>query len=433
MFGLAEMTLLVFGALFVFMFMGLPVALSIEMSGVVFLLVTQLRPLIVTPQRIIVAMNSFPLLAIPLFVLMGYLMEKAGLSKRLVDWLMAACGKLPGALGTVTVVACAIFASLTGSGPATVAAIGTIMLPVMINEAGYQPRFAAGLVAAAGTLGPIIPPSITMVIYGATMNLSIPKMFVGAIIPGLFITGVLIAANLFITSKCNVKKIERNYTTKGFLILTYKALPTLCVPIIIMGGIYGGIFTPTEAASFGVAYTLLLGLCYKTVNLKILWDSLLKTVETSAMVGFLIGASGIFGWCLATARIPHNIANAIVPLLTGKIMYLIMLTMVLLVVGCLMETAAGIIVFAPILIPIGVALGLDELHLGVLFCINLLVGYVTPPFGHNLFATVSISGQSYEDVVRGVLPLMFLLIGCVLIFTFVPQLITWLPSLAFSK
>lgn len=426
------MSLLLFGALFAFMLIGLPICFSIQMSGVVFLLVTQLRPLIIAPQRIIVAMNSFPLLAIPLFVFMGYLMERAGLSKRLIDWVMALCGRLPGALGTVTVVACAIFAALTGSGPATVAAIGTIMIPYMINTGGYQPRTAAGLTAAAGALGPIIPPSITMVIYGATMNLSIPKMFVGSIIPGLFMAAVLIAINILCSRRWNLKKIEQAYTLKDFLVLTYKALPTLLLPVIIMGGIYGGIFTPTEAAAVGVAYSLLLGLCYKNLSIDTLRESLLKTVETSAMVGFLIGTSGIFGWCLSTARIPTTIANAVVPMLSGPAMYLVMLTVVLLIVGCLMETAAAVIVLAPILIPIGVAMGLSELHLGVVFCINLIVGYITPPFGHNLFATVSISGLPYEEVVKGVLPFMLLMIACVLLFTFVPQFITWLPSIAFS-
>jgi C4-dicarboxylate transporter DctM subunit len=419
---------LLFGLLFLFMIMGIPIVFSIELSNAAFLSITGIKPIILVAQRMIVGMDSFPLLAAPLFILTGYLMESSGLSRRLVDWVDSICGRLPGSMGVVTIVSCTIFAALTGSGPATVAAIGSIMMPALLNS-GYKPGTSAGIIAAGGALGPIIPPSIGMIVYGSTMNLDIPKMFVAAIIPGLLMSASLIVMNLILVKKWKITPPSHTYTFGEILKRTWKALGALMLPVIILGGIYGGIFTPTEAAVVSVVYSIALGFIYRELKPKMLVDIFSRTVETSAIVILIIGMSNLFGWILAVTRIPVIISEAVISVVSSPTIYLMILTILLLIVGCLMETLSSIVILAPILIPIGIELGLDPLRLGMIFCINLIIGIITPPFGVNLFTAVSTTGLKYEEVVKGILPFMIVLVIDVIIITFVPWLIMWLPSM----
>lgn len=425
------MITITFIIMFVLIFLSVPVAYSIIASGIVFLGVTGMKPLTLVSQRLVTGLDSFPLLAVPLFVLVGELMDNGGISKRMVKWAESLVGWLPGGLGIVTVVSCALFAALTGSGPATVAAIGGIMIPSLV-EKGYTKESAAGLVAASGALGPIIPPSIPMIIYGVTMSLSIPKMFIAGIVPGLFIMLILIGVNFVMAYKNpKIRAIKRDkFSFKNFLKNTKSAFGALMIPVIILGGIYGGIFTPTEAAAVGVVYSLFVGLfIYKEIKFKNLPKILIKAIETAAMVDFIIAAANLLSWIMSVTKISTKIVDFLMIFVSNKYTYLLVLMLLLFLVGALIDTVAAIIIIAPIIVPLGVKLGLDPLHLGIIFVINLVIGYVTPPFGYNLFTACSITGLKFDKVVRGVLPFLILEIIAVMILAYVPKIITFLPSI----
>ena len=421
------MGVILFGSLLVFMLLGLPVCFAILVASLSYLIPNGI-PLTIVSQQMVAGLNSFVLLAIPLFTLTGYLMEQTSLSIRLVEFVECLCGRVRGSMGAVTIVTCAIFAALTGSGPATVAAIGAIMMPAL-DRAGYPRSTAAGMVAAGGALGPIIPPSANMVVYGATMGLSVSKMFIGGVFPGIFLAICLCLVNAVLARKLDLPRSDVRYTPRQVLRRTLRAVPTLVLPVIILGGIYGGIVTPTEAAVLSVVYSAAYGLITKELKPRVIWTVLNKTVLTSATVAFIIAVAKLFGWILSKTRLPAIIGEAIMSVIPNKWVYLAVLMLILFIVGCLMDTIPSILILAPILVPVGLQFGLDELHLGVLFCITLTVGFITPPFGINLFTAVSTTGETYSSVVKGVVPFMIIMIICVLICAFVEPLITFLPNL----
>lgn len=410
---------------------GIPVAFAILGSGMVFLLVTEMKPLLLIPQRMVTGLDSFPLLAVPLFIFVGEIMDKGGISKRMIQWADSLVGWMPGGLGVVTIVSCGIFAALTGSGPATVAAIGSIMIPSLVRS-GYSLPRAAGMAAAGGALGPIIPPSIPMIIYGVTMGVSIPKMFLAGIIPGIMLIVLLCGVNFIITMKSPEIKNRQRVSFSGKVLLqhTWSALGALLLPVIILGGIYSGVFTPTEAAAVGVVYALGLGIfVYGEVKWKDIPRSLWKAMETAAMVDIIIAAANLLSWVMSVTQIGDVIIFQLKNYISSPFSYLFILMLLLFVVGALMDTVAAIIIIAPVIVPLGIALGLDPLHLGVIFVINLVIGYVTPPFGYNLFTATSITGLTFSQVVKGVLPFLLIEIVAVFIFAFFPGLITFLPNL----
>lgn len=425
------MSILLFVILFVLMAVGVPIAFCIELSGAGFLAITGMKPLILVAQRMMVGMDSFPLLAVPLFICTGYMMESTSMSSRLVDCVEAFFGHIRGSMGIVTIISCTIFAALTGSGPATVAAIGAIMLPALVKS-GYPRHTAAGVIASGGALGPIIPPSVAMIVYGSTMNLSITKMFMGSVIPGLFMATLLIATNMLVIRKFHTGASERKYSFAEKMKKTSRAVGTLLLPIIVLGGIYGGIFTPTEAAVVSTVYSIFLGLFMGELKLRTLVKVMERTIETSSTVVMILGASGLFAWLLTVTQVPTQVTEAVITVVSSKYIYLLLLTGLLFLVGTLMETLVSIVILAPIVVPIGLKLGVDPLHLGCLFCINLIVGFVTPPFGINLYTAVSTTRVSYPDVVKGTLPFMLTLMIGVVFITFIPQLVLWLPSVMFG-
>lgn len=415
--------------LFVLFFLGMPIAFSIITTVAGYLIVTDARPLILVAQRCYAGLDSVACLAVPLFTLAGYLMEKGGISKRLVDWVGMLLGGIRGSLGIVAVVTCTIFAALTGSGPATVCAIGGILYLPMV-QSGYPEKMANGLIAAGGSLGPIIPPSIAMIVYASTMGTSITKMFAGALIPGLVISLTLCVTVYFQARKYNIPVRKEKHAFKEFLKATVNAFGVLLIPVVVLGGIYGGFVTTTEAAALACVMSLILGFLYKELNLKSLLHCLAQTVETSAMVMFIMGAAAGFTWLLNATQLPAKLVSAIVPLINGsQFLYLLALFLILLLVGALMDTLTSVVILAPILIPIGTNLGLDSLHLGVVFCVNLIVGFITPPYGINLFTVCSVTKTPFNDVVKGVLPYVVAELLCVLLFTFCPFFTTWLPSI----
>ena len=415
--------------LFVLFFLGMPIAFSIITTVAGYLIVTDARPLILVAQRCYAGLDSVACLAVPLFTLAGYLMEKGGISKRLVDWVGMLLGGIRGSLGIVAVVTCTIFAALTGSGPATVCAIGGILYLPMV-QSGYPEKMANGLIAAGGSLSPIIPPSIAMIVYASTMGTSITKMFAGALIPGLVISLTLCVTVYFQARKYNIPVRKEKHAFKEFLKATVNAFGVLLIPVVVLGGIYGGFVTTTEAAALACVMSLILGFLYKELNLKSLLHCLAQTVETSAMVMFIMGAAAGFTWLLNATQLPAKLVSAIVPLINGsQFLYLLALFLILLLVGALMDTLTSVVILAPILIPIGTNLGLDPLHLGVVFCVNLIVGFITPPYGINLFTVCSVTKTPFNDVVKGVLPYVVVELLCVLLFTFCPFFTTWLPSI----
>lgn len=420
--------LILFGIMLLLLAFGVPAAFSIGLAGSILLASTGLKDLILIPQRTIIGMDSFVLLAIPLFTLAGYLMEEGGLSKRLVDWAEEIFGFFPGSSGTIAIICCTVFAALTGSGPATVAAIGALMIPVMINN-GYPKHIACAIIAAGGALGPIIPPSIPMIVYGSTMNVSIPKMFAGSLIPGLLIAGLLIATNTVIALKLHIKTNDKHYTIREKLRVTYKALAVLMLPVIVLGGIYGGIFTPTEAASVCTVYVILLSLGYRTLTLQRFIDACKRTVYTSSVVMFICGVANLFSWILAATRIPAMISAAVIPFCSNQFIYFLILLLVLFFVGCLIDAISATLILGPILVPIGIQLGINELHLGIVFCVALIVGFITPPFGINLFTVCSTAEVPFASVVKGILPFILAAVIGVILLCFIPGFCLFLPGL----
>lgn len=422
------MAVILFGLMLGLMLLGIPIAFSIALSTAGFLVFTNSGSLLLLAQRFFLGMDSFVLLAVPLFVLTGYLMEQCGLSKRLIEWVECIFGRIQGSVGVVTIISCAIFAALVGSGPATIAAIGALMIPALLKS-GYSEDTSAGLVAAGGALGPIIPPSVGMIVYGSTMNLSIPKMFMSAIIPGIMMVVGLIIVNFIIVRKKHIPPSELTFTTKEKVQRSWKALPALLLPVIILGGIYGGIFTPTEAAVVSVVYSMAVGFCLKELKIRTLFKAMTSTIETSAMITLILGVSNLFGWILAYAKIPQAIAALVIPIVKTKFTYLIVLCILMLIVGALMETLTSIVILAPILAPIGIELGIDPLVVGMVFCLSLIIGVVTPPFGVNLFTVTSTTGLPFRRVVVGAAPFILSLIIVVFIVAVFPQILTFLPSI----
>ena len=423
------MTSLTFAVMIFFILIGVPVAYSILGAGTLFLIISGIKPLLLIPQRMTTGLDSFPLLAVPLFIFVGELMDRGGISRRMVNWAESLLGWILGGLGIVTIASCAMFAALTG--PATVAAIGSIMIPSLVKN-GYSLKQAAGMTAAGGALGPIIPPSIPMIIYGVTMSLSIPKMFIAGIVPGIFLMFLLIIINVFISIKNPqiLKESRKKFSLKELIINTWKSLGALLLPIIILGGIYSGIFTPTEAAAIGVVYSLIIGIfVYKEITIKELPKLLVKSMETAAMINIIIAAANLLSWIMSATEIGKSIINIFNQFIHTKTTYLIVLMLILFIVGALMDTVAAIIILAPVLVPFGIQLGLDPLHLGMIFVINLVIGYVTPPFGYNLFTACSITGLKFNDIVKGVLPFLLIEIIAVFLFAFIPEIILFLPKI----
>ncbi|MBQ9155988.1 MAG: TRAP transporter large permease [Eubacterium sp.] len=420
--------LIIFSVLFLLILIGIPIAYSIELSVIVLLLVTRLKPMIIIPQKLEIGMDTFVYLAIPMFTFAGYLMEQGGLSDRLVDCVEKLFGWFPGSMGTITIICCLFFAALTGSGPATVAAIGAIMIPSMLNN-GYTKQEASGLLAAGGALGPIVPPSIAMIVYATTMGLSVPGMFMAALVPGIILGILFIITNTILFLRKGIKTEREHFTLKELGRSIWRALGVIFLPVLVLGGIYGGIFTPTEAATIASVYALILGLVYRQLTLEKLIDAMKKTVTTSAMVIFIVGVSNIFGTVLAAANIPRTIAHSIIPLLHNRSVYMIILIILLMLVGCIMETVSSIVILAPILVPIGTAMGIDPMHLAIVFSVTLIVGFITPPFGLNLFTSAATANVSFSEVVKGVVPYLATAIIAVFLFAFIPQISLALPSL----
>lgn len=418
---------ILFGLMFLFMFLCIPVGIAIALACCGLALITGTVDLSLIPSKMVMGNDSFIFLAVPMFTFAGYLMEEGNLSERLVDWVNKLFGRAHGSMGVVTIVTCAIFAALTGSGAATTASVGAIMYPLM-RKAGYADQDAAGIIASGGVLGPIIPPSIPMIIYGSAMGVSISAMFLGGVIPGLIMAGGFLVYNRWYAVHHKLPRSEVKYTVKEKLQATWKSLGVLFLPVLILGGIYGGLFTPTEAAAAAIVYSTILMVFYKRFSFKRYFRVMQRTASTTGVILLIVAISNAFSFLLTKERIPTTLTDAAVPLLHNQYIYLAVVIIIFLIAGALMDTAPALLILAPILVPIGVEFGLSELHLGVLMCIIMISGLITPPFGLNLFTISSTSGVSFEKATKGALPMIIICIIVCILCAYIPQLITFLPS-----
>ena len=418
--------------LFALMIMGIPIAAATGVSTFVWL-VNSGKPMVLFASNMAAGLDSFVRLAIPLFIFCGYVMETCGLSKRLVDGVSVWVGNVRGSMGMITIVACTIFAALTGSAPATVAAIGAIMLPALLKQ-GYSDSQAAGILCSGGSLGPIIPPSVGMIVYGALMEVSIPKMFAAAIIPGLMLSLAMIVLNQIQTKRWGMQvakkeKISASERAKK----TIGAIPALLMPLFVLGSIYGGICTPSEAASVACVYCLVLGVILRTLTLKKLWDALVRTVKTSAAVGFILATVQLFSWILSYSQLPVKLSQAVMSVTSNPNIFIAVVVILILIEGCFMESLSIITIMAPILAPIGIAMGIDPVRMGVIICLCMIMGVMRPPFGVNLFYTVATTNISYDKVVKGTIPFMIVDVIVVIACCFMPWTMELLPKLFFGK
>ena len=411
--------------------LGIPIAFAIAISGTAYLLFESTVPLIVVAQRMVVGVDSFTLLAIPLFLLAGSLMAEGDITPRIMRFASSLVGHISGGLAMVMVVSCMLFGAISGSGVADVAAIGSIMLPAMKNQK-YRVPFSASLLGCAGSLGTIIPPSIVMVVLGVSMGTSIGKLFLGGIIPGLMAGGALMLMSFFFAKKDNYPKLPRA-TGKEILESFSKAILPLLTPAIIIGGILEGIFTATEAGAVAALYALFLAVfVYRKVTWKRFFEICYDVARTSAVVLFIIAAANLFGWVLTAEDIPQKVASAILSFSGNYWVILLMFNLLLLFLGMFMETIAIIIILIPIFFPIMQQLGVDPVHLGVMICVNLAIGANTPPLGIDLITACKIADIPYEDSFRYIFPFLAAMVITLLLLIVFPQIVTFLPNCVFS-
>ncbi|GGG87641.1 hypothetical protein GCM10011415_42790 [Salipiger pallidus] len=421
------MIALLFGSLLLLLLIGVPVTFALGLAAVATIWEGNIMPLLIVPQEMIRSVNSFPLLAIPFFILAGNLMQEGGISARLVTFSKTLVGSMTGGLAMVAIVTSAFFAAISGSGAATTAAVGAILIPAMVTQ-GYSKPYAASNQAASGALGVIIPPSIPLILYAISANQSVGEMFVAGVLPG-----VLVVVSLLIYAFVHAKGMQ---TTPGepsslreVAVAGWKALLALAMPALILGGIYGGIVTPTEAAVVAVVYALLVGaVIYRELPLTAIPRILRTSAVTSAIVLSIIAAAGLYGRIILQLRVPAVISDFVVGAIDSPWLFIILVNLLLLLVGMFLEAAAAILIFTPILLPIATTFGFDPVHFGVIMVVNLAMGMFTPPVGLNLFIASGIARIGVPQIARGVIPFVLILLVDLLIISFLP----WL-SLVFTN
>ncbi|MCD2137866.1 TRAP transporter large permease [Salinicoccus halitifaciens] len=420
---------LLFISFFLLMLIGVPIALSLGIASLVTMVfATENSPTIII-QQAFTSLDSFPLMAIPLFILAGVLMSTGGISERLLNLANVLIGFVAGGLAMVTVLASMFFAAISGSGPATVAAIGSFMIPSM-RENNYGSGFAAAITASAGSIGVLIPPSIPFVMYGVVGTVSIGSMFLAGIIPGL-----ILGFALMVISYINAKRngIEGSGVTPSFrdvLKALNEAKFALLVPVIILGGIYAGLFSPTESAAVASVYALFIGVfVYKELTWKSVYQSFSSAALTNAATVIIIGFSVSFAYLMTRERIPSIVADFIVSLSENPLVIMLIINIFLLIVGMFIDTISAIVILTPILLPVVTNIGLDPIHFGVILVMNLAIGFVTPPLGVNLFVASNVGKVPFDKIAKGMIPILVVMLIALMIVTYFPPLSTWIPSL----
>lgn len=422
------MTVALLFSIFIILFLlNVPIAISLAMSTIAVIMATSDFNLMMIPQRMFAGLNSGPLMAIPGYVLAGALMSRGGVSKYLIYGLRSWIGHLPGGLSVVTILSCMIFAAISGSSPATAAAIGAIMLPAMV-KGGYPKRYTMGLIAASGTLGILIPPSIPLIVYGVTSDVSIGKLFMAGILPGLFLGGVLLVSAIIYAKKNKYGRGEK-YSWKERWLASAKAIPGAFLPVLILGSIYTGVATPTEAAVIAVFYTLVISVfVYKEFHLKDIRPVLVETVNTSAMIFLIIAAALVFALYLTNNQVPNKVAQWISDSNLNVFMFFLVTQVMFFIMGTFLESVSIILITLPILLPIIKHLGIDPIHFAIVMTVNMELAMITPPVGLNLFVVSSMAKERLEEVVRGVAPFIVLMIAALVLFAAWPDISLYLPQ-----
>ncbi|MBM4761083.1 TRAP transporter large permease [Bacillus sp. B15-48] len=416
-------TAVLFGSFALLLILSVPIGIALGLATLITIIYSGSLPLEFLAKELVTSVDSFPLLAVPFFILAGEIMGKGGISNRLFAVASALVGNRTGGLAIATIITCMFFAAISGSGPATVAAIGGVMIPAMVRE-GYDRRFATATVAAAGSIGIIIPPSIPMVMYGVTASVSVGDMFISGILPGVLIGLAMIIWTWYYSKKMGFKGLDEKTSLKKIVKAIWDAKWALLIPLIILGGIYGGFFTPTEAAVVAVVYGLFAAMVlYRELSWKELPKVIYDSALTTATVLIIVGAANAFGRLLTIEQIPSKIAEWLIGVSSNPTVIILLILVLLLFVGMFMDPLAAIIILTPILLPIVTQIGYDPIHFGVLMIINLAIGYFTPPVGVNLFVGSSISGVPMGALSRAVLPFVVSMIFILLLVTFLPEIV----------
>ncbi|WP_054637827.1 TRAP transporter large permease [Thalassobacillus sp. C254] len=418
-----------FGSFALFLFLTIPIGIALGLASVVTILYSGSLSIEFLAQGLVTSVDSFPLMAVPFFILAGEIMGRGGVSDRLFNMANSLVGNKTGGFAIATICTCLFFAAISGSGPATVAAIGGIMIPAMVKQ-GYDKKFATAVVASSGALGVIIPPSIPMVLYGISAMTSVTDLFIAGIIPGLLVAFSLIVYVYFYSKKKGYKGTNEKTSFKGFLLSTWDAKWALFIPILVLGGIYGGIFTPTEAAVIAVVYSLIAGLfLYGEIKFKHLPRIFVDAALTTATILIIVGSATAFGRLLSVERIPAQASELMLSISENPLIIILLITIFLLIVGCFMDTLAAVIILTPILLPIAIDIGYDPIHFGIIMVVNLAIGFITPPLGVNLFVASGISGLSIEHLSKAIIPFFIAMVLTLIILIYIPQLSLYLPEL----
>jgi tripartite ATP-independent transporter DctM subunit len=416
--------------LFSLLIVGVPVGIALAGSSMIWILLSGSVPDFVVIHRMVNGVDSFPLLAIPFFILAGNLMNSAGITNRIFAFATACIGWLRGGLGHVNIIASVLFAGMSGAAVADAGGLGTIEIKAM-RDAGYDDDFAVAVTAASSTIGPIIPPSLPMVVYGVMASASVGQLFTAGFIPGILMAVALMLLVGWYAKRRNYPR-DKRFSIRLLGTTFKRAFLSLMTPVIIVGGILTGAFTPTEAAISASVYALILGLIvYRTLTWKRLFHVSMDTIETSAIILFIVAAASIFAWILTSNRVTEHFAAILMGMTDNPILILLMLNLVLFIVGCFMETVAAITILVPVLLPIAEGVGIDPVHFGVIMVLNLMIGLLTPPVGMVLYVLSRVAGISFERCSAATLPFLFPLVVVLALITFIPAFSMWLPTLIY--
>jgi len=412
--------------------LGFPIYLIFFVSALVVLLLFMNVPLEIVVQQAFGSVDQFSLMAVPFFLFAGEVMGRGGMSRRLINWFMAMFGGVRGSLGYVTVASCEFFGSISGSSPATVAALGKILYPALM-ENHYGHNFSIGVVTASGAIAIIIPPSIAMILYAAGSNQSVARLFIAGIIPGLLI-GVFNAIYIFWYVRRHQIPATGRFSWPNFLSATYKAGWALGVPLVILGGIYSGIMTPTEAAGIAAVYGIVVArFFYRESSWRDILTIASESAVLTAQILIIVAASGVFSWLLTVLGVPQAVTGAIRAMNLGAAPVLLVITLFLQIVGMLLDPASAILVLTPLLFPIVTAVGVDPIHFGIIFTVNMALGMFTPPFGLNIFVSQALFGLPIKRIFPGLVPFIIFDLAALLVITYVPELSLWLPRLVYGR
>lgn len=409
--------------------LGLPIGLSMLASSIVYLLVTGQDMGIAAEQLLQGLNNSYTLLAIPLFILAAEIMNMGSLTDRLLSFCNAIVGRFRGGLGHVNIMSSLIFSGMSGSAIADAAGVGRMVINMMTRDGRYTPAYAAAVTAASAVIGPIIPPSIPLVLYGLISDASIGYLFMAGIVPGLILGAVLMVMNAYI-ARVRDFPVEQAVLMRELPGITFRALPALMMPVVLLGGIYSGVMTPTEAAAVAALYALVISIVlYRSVSLRGAYDALLSSGRSMASIGILISGAMVFNYVVTKENIPVTVSQFLLGMDLSAMGFLLIVNLILLVLGGLLEGGTILLVIVPILIPTAKLLGIDMVHFGLVVTVNLMIGLITPPYGLLLFIMANITGESIKRIVTESLPFLAVMIGALMFITYVPDAVLWLPRM----